>query len=289
MASILLAGCGYLGRRMLARLRRQGFEINALVASEGSAALLENKVDRVIQLDLDQAAWAAPTLPDADQVYYFIPPPSNGVRDTRITNFLEMLSRSNRPQRILLISTSGVYGDCDGEWVDESRPAAPVAERAKRRFDAEQQLTTWCLKREVEHVILRVAGIYGPQRLPLARLEKRVPMVSESEAPWTNRIHVDDLATVCEAVMENAPSGEIFNVSDGHPGNMTDYFNRVADAAGLPRPPQISLTEAQAQLSPGMLSYLRESRRLDTSKLRAVEGVTFRYPTLDQGLKASLP
>lgn len=113
-------------------------------------------------------------------------------------------------------------------------------------------------------------------------------MVAEDEAPWTNRIHADDLATVCVAAMDRAPAGAVYNVSDGHPGNMADYFNRVADLAGLPRPPVVRLADAGGTLSEGLLSYLRESRRLDNRRMLRELGVTLRYPRLEEGLPASV-
>jgi nucleoside-diphosphate-sugar epimerase len=289
MSSILVAGCGYVGRRLVGRLHRKGERnIHALVSRETSAAKLEGDVDRVIVLDLDRSIPPDIVPPDVAQLYYFIPPPSEGVHDPRLPRLLAWLEKGGLPRRILLISTSGVYGDCNGEIVAETRPTAPVAERARRRLDAEQQLRHWADSQGVETVILRVAGIYGPGRLPLARLRKGLPMVAAADAPWTNRVHVDDLVTVCEQAMNHAPAGEIYNVSDGQPGNMTDYFNQVADATGLPRPPVIPLDAADGKLSPGMMSYLRESRRLDNRRMLSIPGVSLRFPTLESGLAASI-
>ncbi len=291
MTSVLIAGCGYTGQRLAQRLRQEGgASCHALVSSEASAVRLQTcpGIDGVMHADLDVGTPSV-ALPTVEQLYYFVPPPPTGRRDGRLARFLRLLDKADTlPRRILLISTSGVYGDCRGEWVDEAREPAPVADRAWRRLDAERVLGRWAAERGVATVILRVAGIYGPGRLPLARLEKRVPMVAEADAPWTNRIHVDDLVTVCAAAMRHAPAGAIYNVSDGHPGNMTDYFNRVADAAGLPRPPVIPLEAAARQLSAGMLSYLRESRRLDNRRMLSLPGVELRYPTLEAGLAASL-
>ena len=291
MPRVLIAGCGYTGQRLARRLKTEDdATVLALVASSASAARLAESevVDEVLRADLDGHG-ALPAPPTVEQVYYFIPPAPEGRTDPRLARFLNWLAAGNAlPRRILLISTSGVYGDCGGALVDETRPPAPVADRALRRFDAEQALSAWGEAEGAETVILRVAGIYGPGRLPVARLRKGAPMVPESEAPWTNRIHVDDLVTVCRAAMAHAPAGGLYNVSDGNPGNMTDYFNRVADALGLPRPPLIPLAEAEGRLSAGMLSYLRESRRLDNSRMLSLSGVTLRYPTLGQGLAASI-
>jgi nucleoside-diphosphate-sugar epimerase len=187
---------------------------------------------------------------------------------------------------VVYISTTGVYGDCGGAWVDETWPARPAVDRARRRWDAEQTLSRWSRHTGCELVVLRVAGIYGPGRLPLERIRQAVPMVREAESPYSNRIHVDDLATVCMAAMERGQPGAVYNACDGSPSTMTDYFLAVADAAGLPPPPLIPLAEAAGQISEAMLSYLAESRRLSNRRQSEDLGVVLRYPTLAQGLRA---
>lgn len=282
---MFIVGCGYIGRRLLANLRPNHHLHTCLVRSSTSCEQLRGDGSAVIQADLDRVP--LPPLPSAGaKVFYLAPPPIEGVQDTRITHFLQATARDGEPKRIVYISTTGVYGDCAGEWVDETRPARPMVDRARRRWDAEQQLRAWRERTGGELVILRVAGIYGPGKLPLERLRKSAPMVSEQEAPWTNRIHADDLVQVCLAAMAHGGDGEIYNVSDGHPGNMTDYFNRVADLAGLPRPPIVPLDQAEGALSAGLRSYLAESRRLDNRKLREELGVVLKYPTLAEGLPA---
>ncbi len=288
MTKILIAGCGYVGRRLLPMLAgdERQTEMTAVVGSAVSQASLQGRVATALQIDLDQPVTLQ--LPEVAELYYFIPPPSQGDKDTRLPRFLDLMDPQILPRRIVMISTSGVYGDCAGEWVDESRPPAPQVDRARRRLDAEQTMRAWCDRQGVECIVLRVAGIYGPDRLPVARLQKGLPMVDEAEAPWSNRIHVDDLVMVCQAAMKSGEVGAVYNVSDGHPGNMTDYFNQVADMTGLPRPPVIRLADAQGRLSAGLLSYLRESRRLDNRKMLGIPGVLLRYPTLDAGLHASV-
>jgi len=113
-----------------------------------------------------------------------------------------------------------------------------------------------------------------------------VVLIRPEEAPWTNRIHVDDLVRVCVAAMKKGRDGEVYNVSDGSPGTMTDYFNRIADMADLPRPPLISMGEGDQKLSPGMMSYMRESRRLDNRKMLKELDLELRYPNLKDGLAA---
>lgn len=282
---MLIIGCGDIGQRV-ARLYLGGGEVvRGLVRSAARAITLNQAGILAVQMDLDQEP--LPTLTRrGERVLYLAPPPDQGSGDTRLRRVLAAMERDGQPRRLVYMSTSGVYGDCRGAWVDESQPPRPGEERSRRRLDAEQQVRAWGQAGGGEFVILRVGGIYGPARLPLARLRQRLPMVREEDAPFTNRIHEDDLSRVCMAALEAPVAGEVFNISDGHPGTMAEYFDRVADLAGLPHPPKISMAEANEQLSPALLSYLRESRRLDTQKMRGRLGVELRYPTLEEGLAA---
>ena len=280
-----IVGCGYIGRRLGQRLSAAGQSVTAVVRSAESARQVAALGLSPLRADLDEQALPA-ACTEGEGVFYLVPPPPRGTTDTRMRHFLHGLEGSGQPRRIVYVSTTGVYGDCGGEWVDESRPPNPRVDRARRRWDAEQQLRAWREQTGGELVILRVAGIYGPGKLPLARLRKGVPMVAEADAPWTNRIHAEDLVQVCMKAMERGADGAVYNVSDGTPGNMADYFNRVADMAGLPRPPVIGLRQARHELSAGLLSYLAESRRLSNRRMLDELGVVLRYPTLEEGLPA---
>jgi nucleoside-diphosphate-sugar epimerase len=238
--------------------------------------------------NLDDAA-SLNVLPSADKlVLYFAPPPGGGPFDSRMRNFCQTVDPEKLPARLVYISTSGVYGDCGGEWVTEETPIKPQTSRAQRRADAEATLQEWAGKHGVPLVILRVTGIYGPGRLPLARIQQGHPILREAESPPTNRIHADDLAAVCVRAAEKAVDGHIFhifNVSDGRPGTMTQYFNAVSDLLGLPRLPQIDMQEARQVMNPMMLSYLTETRRMDNRKMMEQLGVILQYPELTSGLK----
>jgi nucleoside-diphosphate-sugar epimerase len=282
---MLIVGCGYIGSRVAQRLQAQGEPVTGVVSSAASAERLGGRGIPVIRCDLDTGQLPAGST-EGQQVFYFAPPPPRGGQDTRMQRFLDGCGVSGQPARIVYISTTGVYGDCAGEWVDESRPANPQVDRARRRWHAEQLLRGWQEHGGGELVILRVAGIYGPGKLPLARLRRGEPMVAETDAPWTNRIHADDLVEVCLAAMQRGSDGAVYNACDDEPGNMTDYFNRVADLAGLEPPPVISLQQAREQLSPGLLSYLGESRRLSNRRMHDELQVELRYPTLAEGLPA---
>jgi nucleoside-diphosphate-sugar epimerase len=259
--------------------------VTGCVRSTSSAQRLQAAGIGSCCIDLDRdcqdPAWAR----GYGDIFYFAPPPPSGDQDARMGAFLEALDAQAPPGRIVYISTSAVYGDCQGAWITESQALNPGTARGRRRLDAERRLTRWCRAHGTGWVILRVPGIYGPGKLPLERLRQGLPVLRREDSPWTNRIHADDLAAICVAAMHSETRNTVYNVSDGHPGTMTDYFFRIADAAGLPRPPVVTRAEAQQVLSRGMLSFLNDSRRLDNRKLLAELGIELAYPDLDSGLK----
>jgi len=287
MTTTVILGCGYIGRRLARHYLGQGAPVIAVVRSPESAATLTAEGIPALALDL-----ARDLAPDdiaalglaGAQVFHLIPPAESGTLDLQTRRLVAAFALAGDPARVVYIGTTGVYGDCGGDWVDENRPVNPQADRARRRWDAEQTLGRWRTASGGVLVTLRVAGIYGPGRLPLERIRAGLPLVRPQEAPWSNRIHADDLVTTCIAAMDHGTDGAVYNACDGNPSTMTDYFFQVADAAGLPRPPVIPLGEAEGQLSAGMLSYLRESRRLANRRLVEELGVELRYPTLAQGL-----
>jgi nucleoside-diphosphate-sugar epimerase len=124
--------------------------------------------------------------------------------------------------------------------------------------------------------------------VPLQRITAREPLLNGHEAGYTNRIHADDLAQVVMASLEQGEDGDIFNVSDGEVSTMTDYFNAITDLMDLPRLPQVSLEEARKVMSPLMLTYMTESRKISNRKMLEKLGIRLHYPTLLEGLKASL-
>ena len=284
--TVLIVGCGYIGRRVAALLQAAACRVTGSVRSEPSRVALVQAGIEARLLDLDQPDNEHDGVRGYDAVLYFAPPQPEGDRDQRMQAFLRLLDTRVPPRRMVYISTSAVYGDCQGAWITESQPVNPATARGQRRLDAEQQLCAWCGAHGVQWMLLRVPGIYGPGKLPLARLRKGTPVLAELDSPYTNRIHGDDLAAICVAALFSPHADEIYNVSDGHPSNMTDYFFRVADAAGLPHPPTIDREEAGRVLTRGMLSFLNDSRRMRNDKLLNELGVSLNYPDLDAGLKS---
>jgi len=278
---VWIIGCGDIGKRV-ARLYGES-PVNGVVSSlDFAKGNLSNLHLQAINLDQPFTLNLADFI-GAD-IYYFAPPPPTGQKDTRLEAFLKQLG-AVVPRRIVLISTTGVYGDSGGDWIDESTPVKPQADRARRRVTAEELLKQWAAKTLCDYMILRVPGIYAADRLPIARIEKGLPIVNENEAGFTNRIHADDLAYICKTAMESQIKNETINVTDGHPSTMTEYFNTVADYAGLPRPPQISMAEAQRTLTDGMVSYLKESRKISNQKMLDLLKVELKYPNLKSSLK----
>ena len=297
---VLVAGAGDIGLRMAELERQRGRRVWLLARTPERAGILRELGYAVMELDLDTVSTQPPAClqPQLAQgwhtVYYTIPPASSAGHDSdvRLTRLLAWLkAEGSLPAQWCYISTSGVYGPHDGAWVNESTPPAPVTARGRRRLAAEHTLEDWCQEQGVLCRILRVPGIYGPGRLPLARIRQRLPVVHPDEAPWSNRIHADDLAAIAVHLMHVLETGkpfEVFNVSDGRPSTMTEYFFDVADLAGLPRPPAISMQEAREVFTPQLMSFLDESRRLDISKLQAVPGICLRFPDSREAIRQIL-
>jgi nucleoside-diphosphate-sugar epimerase len=269
MKRLLIAGYGDIARRALVRLERR-FEVTRASRSYG--------------FDLDRPDTL--TFAGADTVLHCAPPPNEGETDTRTANLLAALEKGRiLPARMVYVSTSGVYGDCAGVRVDESRPLAPQTPRARRRVDAERRLAQWSTYNKVALVVLRVPGIYAADRLPLERLRAATPVLRPEDDVYTNHVHADDLAAIlCRAVEDDAPPG-VYNASDDSQMKMGDWFDLVADVHALPRPPRIALAEANDRIPAGGLSFMSESRRLDNRKLKEVFGIRLRYPTVHEGLR----
>jgi nucleoside-diphosphate-sugar epimerase len=283
----LIAGCGYVGRRLAARLL-QTRQVVALARSPATLAGLRAEGIETVATDFD-AIGESPALERIAQgaaVVYLAPPPGTGVTDPRLARFLAALGDS-RPSVFLYMSTTGVYGDAGGATVDETSPAAPANDRSRRRLAAEQVATAWCAAHGARCVVLRVPGIYGPHRLPLERLRRGEPALRPEDSGPGNRIHVDDLVSACVAAIERPVSG-LVNVGDGDHASTTEFLQETAKLAGLPQPRLVSLAEARGQLSPGMLEYLVESRRVDTTRMRRELGVIPRYASLAAGIAPSL-
>lgn len=262
MEQLLIAGFGDVARRALPTLERR-FHVMRLSRQYG--------------VDLDRAV--APRV--ADAVLHCAPPPASGERDPRTANLLAAL---RDVRRIVYISTSGVYGDCGGALVDEARAVNPQTARARRRVDAEEQLNRWCAEHDAVLVVLRAPGIYAADRLPIERLRAGTPVLRAEDDVYTNHIHADDLAAAAVRALEPDAAPGIYNVTDDSELRMGDWMDLVAGYAGLPKPPRVPRSRIAEHVSPEVLSFMNESRRLDNRRIKTVLGVKLRYPTVHEGL-----
>jgi nucleoside-diphosphate-sugar epimerase len=283
----MIIGCGDVGLR-LARVLKGRRRIYALTRSHDRFALLRAAGVMPVPGDLDHPQSLARIGGLAHDVVHLAPPPSSGISDSRTTNLITALAKGGSlPQRLVYISTSGVYGDCGGAIIDETRRTHPASDRAKRRTDAERQVRQWGIETGVHVSILRVPGIYSAGRLPLARLKAGTPALLPERDPYTNHIHADDLARIVVAALARGRGGRTYNASDDSGMRMGEYFDLVANAFDLPRPPRVSWETAQAQLPEEQLSFMRESRRLANGLLKRELRVRLRYPSVRQGVSAA--
>lgn len=275
----LIVGCGGTGVRVAARAVAAGERATGVVRSQASAARVRaaGAHARVCDLDGDMLA-----LPHCDRLFYFAPPPRGGDSDTRIQRVIDVLGQV--PDYVVYIGTTGVYGDCGESWVDEEHAVAPATARARRRMDAERRLLAWC----GHAVVLRSPGIYGPGRLPVARIREAAPILADSDSGWTNRIHIDDLAAVAWQAGQRRWPHSVYHACDGNPTHMSAFYDVLAARLDLPAPPRVDWATAKREFSSTRLSFLRESRRLSNARLRRDFGYRFAFADFRDGLAASL-
>ncbi|NND65309.1 MAG: SDR family oxidoreductase [Gammaproteobacteria bacterium] len=294
MSSVVIIGAGYVGQRVVPLLQNEDVEVYVTTRQHKNDRGKSNNDAYVSKhfLDLDQSDsdidldW----LPNSFSVLYSAPPSTQDYpdhHDHRVRKFLHCLG-DHLPSRIVYISTTGVYGDANGEWVDETSNTNPNTDRGKRRLDAEQQLQAWCKQRDIPWVILRVAAIYGPGRLGLEALKNRTGMIRADQAPPGNRIHADDLAHICLRALRSSICSRVFNASDGNPIPRIEFCRLVALHAGLPEPVAKDFDEVWAGASPAQRSFLRGARKVSNQRLRNELGVTLRYSDVETGIIASL-
>lgn len=285
---LLIVGCGDVAWRALPSLR-QRYRVFALLRDVRERARWQNAGANPIIADLDNRLSLARIAGLADLVLHLAPPPDKGPRDHRTQALLAALaSGKSLPQRLVYVSTSGVYGDCRGALVDETQAPNPLSARGARRVDAERQLRAFGRRTGTIVSILRAPGIYAADRLPVERLQKGLPALLPEDDVFTNHIHADDLARACSAALQRGCPNRAYNASDDSQLRMGEYFDRVADAFGLPHPPRITRAEAERTMSPVQLSFMRESRRLINRRLKEELAVRLVYPTVDDGIAAAL-
>jgi len=267
MTNLLLVGSGDIARRLLPLLRGR-YSIHALLRDPKKFADWRAGGATPRLADLDDRRSLACIAGVADVVIHLAPPLPGGKRDTRTAHLLAALSHGKLPRRLIYISTSGVYGDCGGAHVSETHRLAPHSARAALRVSAEQQVRNWARRNGVRASILRVPGIYASERLPLERLRSGAPAIIAAEDSYTNHIHAD-----------------VYHAVDDDEMKMGDYFDQVADAYGLQRPPRLARKTVQQQVSPAMWSFMEESRRMSNIRMKQELNVRLLYPKVGDALE----
>lgn len=289
---ILIVGLGDIGSRV-AELVRGRIRVLGLSRSPQGSDTARRLGVMPVDGDLDDLRRLRRFAGLADTILHFAPPPSEGIHDSRTRHLLAALSRPlhhttrgrrSLPRRLVYISTTGVYGDCDGDWVSETRPARPRNARARRRADAEGQLRRWAARGGVCLTLLRAPGIYAQDRLPSERVRRGLPTLRPEDDVWTNHIHADDLARLAVCAVFRGYPNRLYNAVDQSGLRMGEWFDVVADHLGLPRPPRLPRSEVMAAVTPAMQTFLTESRRIRNDRVRNEFRFRWRYPTVQAGL-----
>jgi nucleoside-diphosphate-sugar epimerase len=279
MRRLLIVGFGDIAQRMLP-LTAGRWRVYALARDPRRFPLLRALGVTPVPGDLDRPGSLAPLAGLAQDVAHLAPPPERGARDTRTAHLIAALAKGGSlPQHFVYLSTSGVYGDCGGALVAETRPPRPQTERARRRADAERRLREWGRRSGVRVSILRVPGIYAGDRLPLARITRGTPALKPEEDVYVNHVHADDLARIVVAALQRGAPGRAYNAADDAPIRMGDYFDLVAERFGLPRPPRVTRAEADRVVAENLRSFMSESRRLVNARAKRELRLRLAHPT----------
>ena len=279
---LLVLGCGDVGMRLLPLVRAH-FRVFAVTSNPERCAELRAAGAIPIIADLDQPASLRRLRGLAQHVVHLAPPQAEGVLDRRTRHLAAILPDGGS---MVYVSTTGVYGDCGGALIDETRSVKPRNARARRRVDAERVLRAWALRAGARLAILRVPGIYARERLPLTRLALGTPALLAADDVFTNHIHADVLARIAALALYRGLPGRIYHAVDDTQMKMGDYFDTVADAFELPRPPRVAREQLAAGVSPMLLSFMSESRRMSNTRIKRELGVRLRYPQVGAAVAA---
>ena len=284
---LLIIGCGDVGQRVV-RLQRH-VRVVALTSSPARVAALRAQGVTPIVGNLDVSASLQRLAGWATRVLHLAPPPLQGNTDPRTLALTRLLMHRSAPLSVVYGSTSGVYGDCAGAWVAESRTVKPITPRAQRRVDAEARVRHVGRLRSsaVRVSVLRIPGIYAPDReggTPRERLLRGTPVLTREDDVFTNHIHADDLARACQLALWRGQAQRVYNVNDDSQMLMGDYFYMAAGLYGLAKPPRISRAQAQTELSAMQLSFMSESRRLVNTRMKRELRLQLRYAKVEDGL-----
>jgi len=278
---LLILGCGYVGERLAMAALAKGIRVTGTTRSPERAEALRT-------LGLEAAVADSPAdLPDTlskicDAVLDSIPlaGDGDGLQAPQRRWMTALVSRFSHVRWAGYLSTTGVYGDADGAWVDESWACHPTGERGVRRLEAEAAWLGSGLPAEV----FRIAGIYGPGRNIIAQLKQgRYRAVRWQTPHWSNRIHVDDIVAALLSAMVRPRPGRIVNLSDDVPLPHADYVLELAQLVGAPAPLILDAAQAERELSPATLAFFRDNKRVSNALLHRELLPELRYASFREG------
>ena len=287
---VLIVGCGDVGVRAARQLQGK-VTVRALTSQRSRVAELRSVGVTPLWGNLDRPQTVRRLSGLAQRVLHLAPPATVGYQDQRTRALLRALHLRGLPQTLVYGSTSGVYGDCEGAWVDETRALCATTPRAQRRADAEASVRFFGRTSGAVATVLRIPGIYAPNReggTPVERLRKGLPVLDAQDDVYTNHIHADDLARACVLALWRGKTQRIYNVNDDSALKMGDYFDAAAALYGLPVPPRVSRIRAQVELGAMQMSFMSESRRMVNTRMKQELRLRLRYPTIQEGLSGSL-
>lgn len=296
---LLVVGCGDVGMRLLRHLAprlRNALGAVAVTRRPEQQAAARALGARALGADLDDRRSLRRLAAFCGWTIDLAPPPAEGADDPRTARLIAACAAALRRRRSrgpaarwAYVSTTGVYGDCAGAAFDETRPVAPASARAIRRVAAERRMRALAASGTARVPILRAPGIYAQDRLPIERLRRGTPALADAEDVFTNHIHAEDLARAAWLALFRGRPGRVYHAVDDSDLKMGAYFDKVADALGLPRPPRFSRDEVARRVGPAMLSFMSESRRLANRRLGHELRCRLRWPTVDATLAGIAP
>lgn len=259
MSRHILMGYGYVASHLAKLLIQKNQEVMSISRQIPKHLPLGLKH---LSLDIRQSQVEIQT---EDILYYFIPPLPENEKDLIMTDALQHLSQA--PRRIIYIGSSGIYGHHHGAWVDENSACHIENPRQKQRLSAETQLDDYCQQHHIPCARLRVAGIYGPERVPLDAVYAQTPIIHPQEAPFINHIYVKDLVNILAYLGTEVMYHGILNVADGSPSPMGTLQQQIAQALKFPLAPSDSFENIWKTASNMKKEFMSQSKKLNIARL----------------------
>jgi nucleoside-diphosphate-sugar epimerase len=286
MSVLLAIGLGYSAKALAARMKAQSWRIIGTARDREGLEAISASGYEAVPFD-GNAPSPALTAAIAETTHVLISAPPGAEGDPVLRHHADDLARAQGLVWLGYLSTIGVYGDHGGEWVDEITPPAPSSERSHKRLAAEQAWQSFAGAHRITLQIFRLAGIYGPGRNTLEKLQQGRERRILKPGQVFNRIHVEDIASVVEAGIHagNAASG-VFNVTDDEPAPPQDVSAFAAELLGREPPPLVPWEEARETMSEMAQSFYAENKRVRNDRIKQTLGVALSFPTYREGLRA---